>query len=83
LVIFQSNIEGRAPGLLVRVSDPTLTTDLQTSMLDAEVCERHNHVEVSFASGVDPVAELARVERLAWAWRLAGHADARTEVTLP
>lgn len=69
----------------MRVSEPTLTTELQaflSSMLHASVCERRNHVEVSFAPDVDPVAELRRVERLAWAWQTAGHANVRTHVEL-
>ena len=69
----------------MRVSEPTLTTELQTflmSMLNADVRERRNHVEISFAPDVDPVAELPRVERLAWAWKTAGHTNVRTEVEL-
>ena len=65
------------------VSDPTLTTELQAffmSMLHAAVCERHNHVEITFGPDVDPVAELPRVERLAWAWKAAGHTNVRTQV---
>jgi hypothetical protein len=69
--------------LVVRVSEPTLATDLQMflrSMLSAEVSERRNHVEISFPPDVDPRGEIPRVERLAWAWQLAGHDDVRTQV---
>lgn len=60
-------------------------TELQTfltSMLDADVRERHNQVEVSFAPGVDPAAEIPRVKQLAWAWQVAGHVDVRTEIAV-
>jgi len=81
----RSLVETPERGLRVRVSDPTLVTELQvflTSMLACEVRERRNHVEVVFAAGVDAAGELARVERLAWVWRAGGHPHVRTEVAL-
>ena len=83
--MYQQNVETPERKLLVRISEPTLATELQvflTGMLRADVRERQNRVEISFAPEVDPAAELPRVERLAWAWRTAGHTNVRTEVEL-
>lgn len=85
LAIYQSSVETPERKLLVRVSEPTLATELEAflrSMLHADVRERRNHVEISFAPDVDPVAELPRVERLAWVWKTAGHTNVRTAVEL-
>jgi hypothetical protein len=79
----QSSTDPSGRKLVVRVSEPTLATELQAflrSMLHAEVSERRNQVEISFPPDVDPQGEIPHVERLAWAWQLAGHNDVRTQV---
>jgi hypothetical protein len=71
----------------VRLSEPMLVGELRNllaGMLDADVRETRNELEIEFrpSSSLDSGAQLLKVERLAWAWRAAGHVDVRTQVAL-
>jgi len=51
-------------------------------MLDADVRERANRVEIEFRASTEfePEAQVAKVQRLASAWRAAGHPHVRAQV---
>jgi hypothetical protein len=58
----------------VSLSEPILISELRTmlaSLLDAEVRERGNRLEIVFSASaeLEPAAQVARVQRLAAAWR--------------